>query len=690
MDVKGLIQALRSEGHSDFEISRFLLSRAETRPVVEKLRSEGYDDKEIFHGFGLKADDPDRASFSGAQNAGNAYLLGGGIPLMAATQAVKEGIPAGNAPRMPALDVVSGGTTEERKAAMADSDALMTISGGGGPKSITGYRKPGGEVTQEPNIGSVPLYGRGPLESVESGTVPIARSAFGGKNSTYSQAKEQYENAKGRYDEEYPLESLGTDLGGSLAPYSPLNTVSRGVAAGTRALPIIGRALSGGAGYDAAGQALPGAGAFGARLASQGAAGGVQGAVTGAATTGLTDRDTETDTGMGAAVGTGVGATVGTGMNAVTNWMRGGPVTRPVAELAQRAINHFGIDLRGAQVGGGNLARSMDTGLAKIPLSGQYARNERQMEQYTSALARTMGEDADNLGTEVMDRAATRIARGLDSVAARTPRIAEDANWTRGLNGIRTRAQQELTPEQFAPLDRMIQNIETEFLGGGGAITGEQFQAMTRTGAPLSRNMKATDPNIKFFSRQIRGELGDLLERSNPQAAGELQRLNGQWKNMITLEDVAETLGADGVMQPHNLGKLLTQVRKFNPDFAYGTGGDLADLARIGNTFLRDVSEATREGAKWVKLVAAGDVLGSGLLGGGMGWLKDDPATGAKYAAIGMAPLVAGRYAGRRLANPAYADRIISEGLGLRPQTLGARRAIPLATEIEQRESDAR
>lgn len=628
-DFRGMVQKFRDNGYSDFEISQILLRSPQTRPFIDKMREEGYGDKETLRHLGLEYADPDKATYGPAQSAAQGATLNAGVPIMAATQALKQGL------------------TE------------------GGPRETISPTWP---FSKLPGAGDVEL--------------PIAKGTFSGPNSTYSQAHDQYSLAKKDYEAEHPVESAVTEIGGSLLPLAGVGgLVTRGAAM----LPgVAGRIASGTAGYDAAGRAIAGWGPRAARVGSQGTAGALQGAAAGAAEAGGTDQGFGADLGEGAGIGAGVGATLGTGANAVVNALRGNPVARVTAELADRAINRYGIDVRGSQVGGSRAARIADSALPGIPLSGMHARNEHQMEQFTSALARTMGEDATHLGPETMNRAANRIGREFDDAAARTGQIPYTPALQQGLADIRAHAAQVLTPAEMAPLERMVANVEQSFVGGGGSINGEAYQAMTNHGSPLMSNTRNANTNIRQYARQVRELVDNAMESAAPaDVVQQLRAARQQYKSMLTLEDVVEKLPAGGQLEPQHLTPLLNQVRKYNPNFAY-ENTELGDLARIGQTFLSGSNHDTKEGKKLVKQIALGDIVGSGSLGAAGAWWKEPALIGAGIAGMGV-PFALGNIATRRLSNPAYAERIINDTLAPRARGLGARPAIPLAIESTER-----
>jgi hypothetical protein len=104
-----------------------------------------------------------------------------------------------------------------------------------------------------------------------------------------------------------------------------------------------------------------------------------------------------------------------------------------------------------------------------------------------------------------------------------------------------------------------------------------------------------------------------------------LKTARGQWRNMRTIEPLVAK-STDGRLSP---SLLRGEVMKRVPNFAEGGGGDIADLARIGRSFVADQvpNSGTAQRALAQSLLTGGTV-------GGLGWAASgDPMTGAKVAA---------------------------------------------------------
>lgn len=446
----------------------------------------------------------------------------------------------------------------------------------------------------------------------------------------YDYAKTVYNNAAGRFAQENPGTQMGAEVVGSTAPAMLGSGVVMGglralgganaVSTPVRAMQTIPRFLSGGSGYARTGEALPNM--LGARIASQAAAGAGEGGLQTLITHPLTpDEPIEDQLKSGTALGAIIGGTLGPSFNRMGNAMRGPAADFETAKLAQYALDN-GINLRPGQISNSPIRRGLDSAVEVLPFSGRAAENAGQMSAFTRNLAKTFGEDADNLSAKVIDRAETRIGRVLDDAAARTE-IQLDSTLVNDLADIQHyfRTQATLQPEEYAKVEKQIDNILNQALAGGSRLSGKEYQTLTNKGSPLANLINSGNVDLHWAGRKIRTALDDALERASPaEAKAAISEARGQWKNLKTLEAIANKNQPSGVVSPKQMSSLLAQVNKRNPDILARSETDIGKLAQIGDNFIK-----AEPGAE----LANQNMLRNGLLGlTGVGAV----ATGTQYA----------------------------------------------------------
>lgn len=350
-----------------------------------------------------------------------------------------------------------------------------------------------------------------------------------------------------------------------------------------------------------------------------------------------------------------VGGAVGAGINRLLSG-----TSQNVAELARLATDRYGIPVGPGQISENPMIRYADSAVNKLPFSGGTVSNAQQQTAFNRAVANTFGENADTITPDVMTAARNRIGSEFDRVAQATTTRA-DPTFDNEMLTIIGNAQQALTEQQVGPLMRQFDAIVGKFQQGGGAIDGQVYQELTKRGAPLDVAMQSADPGIRQFARQMRGALDGALERSAiPADVDALRQARQQWWALKTIEDLAEKAPA-GDISP---ALLMGAVRGNLDTMAYGGGGDLANLARIGQQFLKQPpSSGTAErlaiGNLLTKAAAPAGILGLALNPGAI-------PMAATTAAFGVpAYLTAARGAGSLLRSPGLANRLIDNSLGV-------------------------
>ena len=463
------------------------------------------------------------------------------------------------------------------------------------------------------------------------------------------------------YEQQYgnnPADQVGRVGGQILATAPIMGMAGRAITAGADALgPTAARAAQ----FFAGGSN----GSLGARVASQVANGTIQGGTNAALTSSQSSAPLVDQIKQGAEVGAvaaPVANLVANGAGAVADAPTGAGAVDPArAALAQIARDQYGIPITAPQISTSPLLKVVDSQTQKIPFSGAGAVNEAQQGAFTRALSNTFGEDTDRITPAVMDAARARIGQSFNNVAQNAS-ITADPQFVADMGRIaQESAQAPLGDGGQNAIRAQIDNILGATLRGNGTINGNDYQTITRFGAPLDRTVSAADPNVRYYGGQIREALDDALQRSTPQGSpllGQLQQARQQWRGLKTSEDLVEK-STDGQVSP---ALLMGRVRSApGQSIAYGTGGgDLGNLARIGQAFFKapaDSNTATRTAVDKV-MTGVGAGVG-GLLAGSV-----NPLSIVYGAAGGGTALAANRALGNYLRGPGLANRMITAGGG--------------------------
>ena len=263
-------------------------------------------------------------------------------------------------------------------------------------------------------------------------------------------------------------------------------------------------------------------------------------------------------------------------------------------------------------------------------------------------------------------------------MASRT-NIQADPQFLTTLARVGGEMQQVLPASEQAPIRAQISNLVNAVQQGNGTITGDAYQALTRAGTPLQRATQSADPNVRFYAGQVRDALDGAFARSaRPGDQAALQQARGQYRAMKTIEDLAEKSPDGNIAPAQLLGQVRAQSARFDGStsgIAYTGGGDLGELARIGQQFMRAPPNSGTADRSLVNtlLLGQGGTLGAVATG----------AVNPLALAAGPAGLIANRAVGTYLRSPGYANRMIQSSLNpsLNQLTGGASPyAVPVGT----------
>lgn len=341
-----------------------------------------------------------------------------------------------------------------------------------------------------------------------------------------------------------------------------------------------------------------------------------------------------------------------------------GDISPETAQLASIARDKFNIPVNAGQMSDSPAVRFAASVAGKAPFSGAGPARDLQQTAFNRAVSNTFGENAEKITPNVMASAKTRLGNEFDTVAANTT-VKTDPKFYQDLHDTLNDAQLTLPKAEAEPLFKQAQNIMQKIDPNTGVISGDTYQALTRKGTPLSNAMSSADPNVKFYASQLKEALDGAMQRSaSPDMAKRLSVARTQYKAMKTVEDLAEK-STTGDISP---ASLLTPVRGSYGNMAYGGGGDLADLARIGQRFLKEPpSSGTAERLTAGDMFRRIGMLGMGAVGANEvapNLISSLPENAIYAAAAIPATLGVGRVASSALRSNWLANNMINRSLG--------------------------
>lgn len=309
-----------------------------------------------------------------------------------------------------------------------------------------------------------------------------------------------------------------------------------------------------------------------------------------------------------------------------------GDVDPEAAALAQRA-KELGIDITAPQLSSSRMAKVLDSISAKVPFSGARAVAEKQQVQINRAVAKTIGADADKITPDVFDKAWFRASNEFRRLAGNNDmRLTPDVMMK--LLAVEKDAGAYYGNEVQGMVRSIIDRIVQQ--GGSGVLPGRAFSSID---SAIGRAVRSGGEKSVPLGA-IQDVLRDAMERSlSAEDQGAWRAARVKWRNLKTLEPIIAK-SQDGNIPPAALMGRVTANKAGKSAMARGRGGELGDLARIGQRFLKDQipNSGTPE-----------RLLGYGALG-----------AGGLLAPFKVAPLVAGaRGTQSVLSSPAVVDAML-------------------------------
>lgn len=278
------------------------------------------------------------------------------------------------------------------------------------------------------------------------------------------------------------------------------------------------------------------------------------------------------------------GATMGTIFPGVAATYRGasGSMTPEAAALAKKARDQFKIPLQASDLTDSSFLKSLNSLYGDLPITGARTAAKRDAKQmaFNRAVGETFGAEGDRLTTDVVKKAKDKMSDTFDDIYSRNPANAFTLN--QEFNSVLSRVTKEGTADQQRIIKSRLNELFERIDPNTGEIDGQFFN---RWQANL--RMKAGNDDLlnefrsaalKAYNKGVSGSDAELLSKTR-----------GQYKNFKTLDPLLDK-ATTGDISP---GLLLNRVANQTNNFSSGGGGDLADLARIGNRFMVDRTPQT-------------------------------------------------------------------------------------------------
>lgn len=429
-------------------------------------------------------------------------------------------------------------------------------------------------------------FGLAPKAAAAVGAVPIKLALEGRElvdsgykapsySDIYKKNVELYNAPSDRAYKEHPVLATiaelagGLKTGGDIAATKAGRTVANSARTGLlpQATSLAGRAAN-----------------LGTKAAIGSATGATSGAIYGAGTSAPGDEGTGAK--QGAIAGGIVGAAapvaaagLGSAKNAVAPRIEGATL-----ELAQRARD-LGIPLRLDQIAPTRARNTVQKISQEIPFSGVDEFEHTQKQAFTKAVAKTIGQDANDLGPDTI-KSFLKDAGNKFSSAIGDQEIKFTPKDLNQFGDIVENSKGKITNDLVSivkkNVDDFMKNSEFKF-GQGRTIPAEKL-------ASLRSQILNDLPSIQGDARQHVAKIIDAIDsvvekQISPESAAKLSQARLEWRNFKTIEPLLEK-STDGTINPAELLNRVKATPYIKASRSTVGQDDLVDLARIGKQFL--------------------------------------------------------------------------------------------------------
>lgn len=274
---------------------------------------------------------------------------------------------------------------------------------------------------------------------------------------------------------------------------------------------------------------------------------------------------------------------------------------------AMAAGQRLGMRTTPGQATGSKVLQQLEAKLESQPASsGTFFDIKRNNARTLNrAVADAMGERADDISSEVLDRAYTRMGAVFDSVADDVPRQVDPDRFLAGL--ARVEAENEGMLSQGLIDNPLVQRYFT--LASGGNPTGAQLNNLQSQLGKAAQSKRMTDPAQAQALREVQNLILDDIGRGlSPEAEAAFREARGQYRVFSMVADKPNILNpSTGTISGPNLASTLQRTDRTG--FALGRNETpMYDAARFAQAFkplVGDSGTATRSPMNMLEMAAS-------------------------------------------------------------------------------------
>lgn len=321
-------------------------------------------------------------------------------------------------------------------------------------------------------------------------------------------------------------------------------------------------------------------------------------------------------------------------------------IDQNTAKLADKA-SQFGITLTPDMLSDNKLVRIAGEAAAKVPLSG--APTEANQIAFNRSIIKMIGGDetAHALTPDVYGDALLGAGEKIGEIAGKT-HIPMDDGFSSALASHVDDVDKFQTSDVSNIVNSYVKEMQDKAAQNGGVVDGTAFRTLN---SKIGRQIRGTtNGDLRSALGTLQEHMQDALQRNiaSPEDMASLMEARRKYAIAKTIEPLVSKTTA-GNISPAGLMGRVTSNSIGKTAMATGHAGELGDLARIGQRFLKEPSSSNTAERNMVYGIAGG--------AGGAGAIASLPTTLATAGGI---------YGAANLYNrlgPALARRMVKKSL---------------------------
>lgn len=330
--------------------------------------------------------------------------------------------------------------------------------------------------------------------------------------------------------------------------------------------------------------------------------------------------------------------------------------TDPARVSASEALRREGMDVTAGQKTGNQALKYRE---ALSPRATQVVADQNQ--QFTRAILKRIGADADRATPQVMEQAKQSIGRMFDEATAGV-RMTPTNQHVRAARDALTAYSDVTARTNVAPIIRNITEKITMASRTKSPVSGEQYKAWR---SQLSKLSTSSDSQLANASKDMLGILDDAMNRSVA-ATGQASKMRlyadarKQWQDYLAIETAVSRSGEDvaaGIISPQLLRNAVVQQGRRS--YVLGQR-DLGELARAGTMVTGQLPQTGAFPRTFDTSALTSYGLGSG--GAAYALSQGDPALGAAFGLAGYSlPAARNAFVGSRMGQAYLGNQLATQ-----------------------------